>query len=110
MTVGAGEKLPPEAEELALTTVQLASTFLFTVGFHTKKNVRGAALDWYDILSQHLRCSVQTRAWFCSKVLFAHPGRFSEYLLECPSAEVRNSFSRNATSIFKHIFIIRCST
>jgi ubiquitin carboxyl-terminal hydrolase 9/24 len=38
---GGGEKLSPEGEELAMTTVQLASAFLFTVGFHTKKSVRG---------------------------------------------------------------------
>jgi hypothetical protein len=39
--VAGTEKLSPEAEQLAMTTVQLASAFLFTVGFHTKKSVRG---------------------------------------------------------------------
>jgi hypothetical protein len=41
VTVAGTEKLSPEAEQLAMTTVQLASAFLFTVGFHTKKSVRG---------------------------------------------------------------------
>ena len=57
VTVGQGEKLTQDAEEVAMTTVQLASAFLFTVWFHTKKSLRGNATDWYEILSQHLRCS-----------------------------------------------------
>ena len=44
-----------DGEDISLTTVQLASSFLFSVGFHTKKSVRGNATDWYEILSQHLR-------------------------------------------------------
>lgn len=71
-----------------MTTVQLASAFLFSVGFHTKKSLRGNAIDWYEILSQHLRCSAASRAWFANHIFFAQPSRFSEYLLECPSAEV----------------------
>merc|ERR1719177_88791 len=77
-----------------MTTVKLASAFLFTVGFHTKKSLRGNATDWYEILSQHLRCSAATRHWFSSNMLFAQPARFSEYLLECPSAEVRQAVSK----------------
>ncbi len=38
--------------------------------------------------------SSQVRLWFCQKVLFAHPSRFCEYILECPSAEVRTAFVR----------------
>ena len=34
------------------------------------------------------------RLWFCQKVLFAHPSRFCEYLLESPSGEVRTAFVR----------------
>ena len=47
VTVGQGEKLTQDAEEVAMTTVQLASAFLFTVWFHTKKSLRGNATDWY---------------------------------------------------------------
>jgi len=94
VTVGQGEKLSQDQEELAMTTVQLASAFLFTVGFHTKKSLRGNATDWYEILSQHLRCSPATRSWFSTNVLFSQPSRFSEYLLECPSAEVRQAVSK----------------
>ena len=79
-----------DGEELSMTTVQLASAFLFSVGFHTKKSLRGNAIDWYEILSQHLRCSPASRAWFANHIFFAQPTRFSEYLLECPSAEVRH--------------------
>ena len=77
-----------------MTTVQLASAFLFSVGFHTKKSLRGNAIDWYEILSQHLRCSPASRAWFANHIFFAQPSRFSEYLLECPSAEVRQAVSK----------------
>ena len=35
------------------------------------------------------RCSATSRAWFANNVLFSQPSRFSEYLLECPSPEVR---------------------
>lgn len=31
-----------------MISIQLASRFLFTTGFHTKKIIRGPANDWYD--------------------------------------------------------------
>ncbi|XP_013401949.1 probable ubiquitin carboxyl-terminal hydrolase FAF-X isoform X1 [Lingula anatina] len=86
------EKLSPEAEELAMISIQVASKFLFSVGLHTKKTLRGPATEWYDALSIHLRHSKNVRSWFAHNVLFAHPSRFAEYLLECPSSEVRNAF------------------
>ena len=49
---------------------------------------RGPAHEWYDALSIHLRHSKNVRQWFSQSVLFAHPSRFAEYLLECPSSEV----------------------
>ena len=51
-------------------------------------------MDWYDILCLHLRVSEQIRVWFATKVLLAQPHRFSEYLLECPAADVRAAFSK----------------
>ncbi|XP_017336946.1 probable ubiquitin carboxyl-terminal hydrolase FAF-X isoform X2 [Ictalurus punctatus] len=86
--------LLPEAEEIAMITIQLAARFLFTTGFHTKKVVRGPASDWYDALCILLRHSKNVRSWLAHNVLFAFPTRFSEYLLECPSAEVRGAFSK----------------
>ncbi|XP_060775080.1 probable ubiquitin carboxyl-terminal hydrolase FAF-X isoform X3 [Neoarius graeffei] len=88
------EYLLPEAEEIAMISIQLAARFLFTTGFHTKKVVRGPASDWYDALCILLRHSKNVRSWFAHNVLFAYPTRFSEYLLECPSAEVRGAFSK----------------
>ena len=87
-----------DGEELSMITVQLASAFLFSVGFHTKKSLRGNALDWYEILSHHLRCSPASRAWFANHIFFAQPNRFSEYLLECPSAEVSLTSSLSPTN------------
>ncbi|XP_012528213.1 probable ubiquitin carboxyl-terminal hydrolase FAF-X isoform X2 [Monomorium pharaonis] len=86
------EKLNPEVEELAMLSIQLASRFLFYTGFHTKKTLRGTATDWYDIVCHHLRSSKSVRSWFANEVLFNHPHRFCEYLLSCPSTEVRTAF------------------
>uniref|UniRef100_T1IZS4 ubiquitinyl hydrolase 1 n=1 Tax=Strigamia maritima TaxID=126957 RepID=T1IZS4_STRMM len=86
------EKLSEESEELAMISIQLASKFLFTTGFHTKKTLRSSANEWYDAVCIHLRNSKKVRSWFATNVLFAHPHRFSEYLLECPSTEVRTAF------------------
>ncbi|MCL4118408.1 UNVERIFIED_CONTAM: hypothetical protein GTU68_037864, partial [Idotea baltica] len=83
-----------ESEEVAMISTKLASRFLFSVGLHTKKTLRGPAQEWYEALQVHLRLSVDTRAWFTQNVLFAHPQRFMEYLLECPAPEVRLVFSK----------------
>uniref|UniRef100_A0A4W3I560 ubiquitinyl hydrolase 1 n=1 Tax=Callorhinchus milii TaxID=7868 RepID=A0A4W3I560_CALMI len=48
----------------------------------------------YDALCILLRHSKNVRYWFAHNVLFAHPNRFSEYLLECPSTEVRSAFAK----------------
>ncbi|XP_023806296.1 probable ubiquitin carboxyl-terminal hydrolase FAF-X isoform X4 [Oryzias latipes] len=88
------DHLLPEAEEIAMISTQLAARFLFSTGFHTKKVVRGPASDWYDALCILLRHSKNVRYWFAHNVLFAYPNRFSEYLLECPSAEVRGAFAK----------------
>ncbi|XP_016095403.1 probable ubiquitin carboxyl-terminal hydrolase FAF-X [Sinocyclocheilus grahami] len=88
------DHLLPEAEEIAMISIQLAARFLFSTGFHTKKVVRGPASDWYDALCILLRHSKNVRSWFAHSVLFAFPTRFSEFLLECPSAEVRGAFAK----------------
>ncbi|XP_052519968.1 probable ubiquitin carboxyl-terminal hydrolase FAF-X [Budorcas taxicolor] len=88
------DHLLPEAEEITMISIQLAARFLFTTGFHTKKIVRGPASDWYDALCILLRHSKNVRFWFAHNVLFSVSNRFSEYLLECPSAEVRGVFAK----------------
>lgn len=86
--------LVEEAEKLAMISSQLAAKFLFTSGLHTKKAVRGPAMDWYDTLYLLLQCSKHTRSWFVHNVLFKHPGRIAEYLLESPSSEIRGMFAK----------------
>lgn len=88
------DRLSPEAEELAMVSVQLASKFLFQTAFHTKKTLRGSASDWYEVLCVHLRHSRHVRLWFANQVLFAHPHRLAQYLLECPTTEVRSAFAK----------------
>lgn len=88
------DKVGPEAEELSLLSVQIVSRFLFHTGFHTKKCLRGQATDWYDALYHHLRSFASVRSWFTHNILFKHPNRFCEYLLSCPSTEVRTVFMK----------------
>nr|CAC38831.1 putative ubiquitin-specific protease [Mus musculus] len=88
------DHLLPEAEDITMISIQLASRFLFTTGFHTKKIIRGPANDWYDALCILLRHSKNVRFWFVHNVLFNVSNRFSEYLLECPSAEIRGTFAK----------------
>ncbi|XP_025080256.1 LOW QUALITY PROTEIN: probable ubiquitin carboxyl-terminal hydrolase FAF-X [Pomacea canaliculata] len=88
------EKMTPDVEQISLTSIKLGCKFLFNVGFHTKKSFRGPAGDWYDALHMHIRCSPGVRSWMAHNVLFNHPSRFAEYLLECPSSEVRSAFAK----------------
>ncbi|XP_075395925.1 ubiquitin carboxyl-terminal hydrolase 9X-like isoform X2 [Tenrec ecaudatus] len=88
------DHLLPEAEEISMISIKLAAKFLFTTGFHTKKIIRGPASDWYDSLCLLLRHSKNVRFWFAHNVLFNVSNRFSEYLLECPIAEVRTVFAK----------------
>ncbi|VVC40180.1 Hypothetical protein CINCED_3A020619 [Cinara cedri] len=81
-----------DQEELSLLTIQLVSKFLFYVGLHTKKSLRGNAMDWYDLIAPHISNFASVRAWFARNILFNHPQRFVEYLLQCMSAEVRSFF------------------
>lgn len=79
-------------EHQHLLGVQLVSNFLFHTGWHTKKNLRGPAMDWCDVICLHLRIAPTIRTWFGVNILFNHMGRFCEYLLSCPSNEVRLAF------------------
>ncbi|XP_018561344.1 probable ubiquitin carboxyl-terminal hydrolase FAF-X isoform X3 [Anoplophora glabripennis] len=79
-------------EQQYLLSVQLVSNFLFHTGWHTKKNLRGPAMEWCDVLCLHLRTSATIRSWFAHNMLFNHMSRFCEYLLSCPSNEVRSAF------------------
>ncbi|XP_028043113.1 probable ubiquitin carboxyl-terminal hydrolase FAF-X isoform X2 [Bombyx mandarina] len=83
----------PEQEEMSMLAVQLATRFLFQVGFRTKKTLRGPAADWHEILCQHLRCSSAIRAWFGTEI-FRYPHRICDYLLSCPTAEIRIVFMK----------------
>lgn len=47
-----------------------------------------------DVLCLHLRTSPSIRLWFANNMLFNYPHRFCEYLLSCPSNEVRSAFMK----------------
>ncbi|CAG5128792.1 unnamed protein product, partial [Candidula unifasciata] len=86
------ENKTPEIEQISMISTELASKFLFSVGFKTKKSLRGPAADWSDALHIHLRTSKNVRSWFALNVIFKNPNILTEYLLECPSSEVRATF------------------
>ncbi|CAF1316830.1 unnamed protein product, partial [Didymodactylos carnosus] len=88
-------------EELALVSVQIASKFLFSVGWHTKKALRyvGPANDWSELIGQYIRFSRKARHFMSEEVLFKHPNRFQEYLIDCTSAEIRNAFAKMLVSL-----------
>lgn len=71
--------------------MQIATKFLFSVGWRTKKALRGSALDWTDLIIHCLRWSKKARYYLAEEVLFKRPTRFQEYLIDCTSAEVRHS-------------------
>lgn len=54
----------PQAEELSLLGIQLGSQFLFHSGFHTKKTLRGPAIDWYEALK------IPMPLWYAFQLLF----------------------------------------
>lgn len=57
-------------------------------------NVFSYSLFGYDALCLLLRHSKNIRFWFAHNVLFTVLNHFSEYLLECLTAEVRGAFAK----------------
>lgn len=55
----------------------MASYFLFNVGFRTKKNLRGVANEWFDIMMPYLKVSKVVRFWFATHALFRDPCRLA---------------------------------
>ncbi|CAF3682375.1 unnamed protein product [Rotaria sp. Silwood1] len=81
-------------EELALISIQIAIKFIFSIGWHSKKALRGQINEWIDPISHCLRLSRKARYYLADELLIKHPNRFHEYLIDCTSAEVRSGFSR----------------
>ena len=68
----------------------------------------GVASEWTELLSHCIRCSRQARNYLASEVLFKHPNRFQEYLIDCPTADVSASFRRtfSMTILFASRFVV----
>lgn len=64
---------------------------------------RGPASDWYEAIQPYLLYSMKIRRWFVDTVFLQHRGRFCEYLLECPSVEVKIDSSQHSCM---HSFIM----
>ena len=52
---------------------------------------RGPASDWFDVIHPYLSYSMRIRRWIAENVFLKNKHRFCEYLLECPSTEVRKA-------------------
>ncbi|CAL4062679.1 unnamed protein product [Meganyctiphanes norvegica] len=67
----------PESEEIGMMSTQLCSKFLFSVGLHTKKALRGPAAEWYDALQiAGLKPCLAARNWCFLQLWFlVHPKR-----------------------------------
>ncbi|CAF0890240.1 unnamed protein product [Adineta ricciae] len=96
------DSLTNAIEELALIAIQITAKFLFTIGWHTKKSLRGAASEWTELVTHCLRYSRRARQYFVEEVLFKHPNRFHEYLIDCMSADIRNVFGRILVTLATH--------
>ncbi|ESN99988.1 hypothetical protein HELRODRAFT_192681, partial [Helobdella robusta] len=83
-----------EIDEIAMCSTQLVVKFLFNIGFHTKKSLRGPANEWLEAILPYFRNVRSIRNWFIQNILFNRPTRFAEFMLECPSTEIRNVFMR----------------
>lgn len=51
----------------------------------------GLASDWTELVSHCIRNSRRAQQYVAEEVLFKHPNRFQEYLIDCSSAEVKHS-------------------
>jgi hypothetical protein len=72
---------PDEVDHLAQLSIELAAYFLFTVGFRTKKNLRGMANDWCEVMLPYIRASKSVRFWFATHALFRDQCRFESMCL-----------------------------
>jgi ubiquitin carboxyl-terminal hydrolase 9/24 len=101
---------PGDLEDAMSTTTVLGCKFLTKVGFRTKKSIRGHANDWQEIISLALKSSRRARAWFVYNLLFAPQLKrkpiFSEFLLECPTSEVRVAFSKILAAVAHACLVI----
>ncbi len=48
-------------------------------------------MEWFEAIQPYLLYNHRTRRWFVDTAFLQRRERFSEYLLECPSAEVRQN-------------------
>jgi hypothetical protein len=83
-----------ELEDLCLESVKLAFKFLFGVGFRVKKTLRGPINDWYELLFNYAKNSFKARHWMCNYLLVENSIVIAQYLLDCPSNEIRNVISK----------------
>lgn len=59
----------------------------------------GPANEWTENINTCIRLSSKARAYLAEEVLFQHPKRFQEYLIDCTAADVRHLTSRHKKNI-----------
>ena len=83
-----------EIEDLCLESVKLAFKFLFGVGFRVKKTLRGPVNDWYETIFSYAKYSAKARHWMVQYLLVENSLVIAQYLLDCPSNEIRSVISK----------------
>jgi ubiquitin carboxyl-terminal hydrolase 9/24 len=95
-------EINPTIELLCLLSVKLIIKFLFSVCFRVKKTLRGPINEWYDMLFTYFKYSSKMREWFASYLLDENQHLISQYLIECPSTDIRITFCKILV-VFVHL-------
>ena len=95
---------------------------MFSIGFRVKKTLRfvrtnklyiqllkliyffyrGPVNEWYDILVNYLKYSQKIRQWFAYYLLVECQNIIPQYLIECPSSDIRTVLSRILAVLAHH--------
>jgi ubiquitin carboxyl-terminal hydrolase 9/24 len=84
----------PNIELLCLLNMKLIVKFLFNVCFRVKKTLRGPINEWHDTLYTYFKYSAKIREWFANFLLDENQHLISQYLIECPSSDIRLIFCK----------------
>ena len=80
------------AEDFGIISIQLLCNVMFNTALHTKKPLRGPAIEWSDLVIGLLKHVASTRHWLAENWILKHKNLIGHYVLESPSAEVRQAF------------------
>ncbi|XP_055334947.1 probable ubiquitin carboxyl-terminal hydrolase FAF-X [Paramacrobiotus metropolitanus] len=83
-----------EIEEFAVTVIEFLGKILFDVVFRTRRHLRGAVHEFTESFIKILQVTAVGRWHLSEQVLLKKHKRIFEYLVECPSQEIRSAVMR----------------